>query len=100
MDLQKNKVGMDPSAYDHMSDEFTKIVSTFADWDARNQAGVKPLEKYSAIEAISSLDQMSEYLCNREWRTLSDGRGGIHSSFMQSLLWKRKRTDGHFDFSL
>lgn len=69
----ENKVGMNPADYDHMSDEFTKIVSTFADWDARNQAGVKPLEKYlSAIEAINSLDQMSEYLCNRDGELLSN----------------------------
>ena len=59
----ENKVGMDQADYDHMSEEFTKIISTVADWDARNAAGVKPLEAYiSAIAQINSLDQMSEYL--------------------------------------
>ena len=52
-DFGENKVGMDAAQYEHMSDVFSTAVSTAADWDARNKAGVKPLETY--ISAISSI---------------------------------------------
>lgn len=35
----ENQVGMDQADYDYMCDEFTKILSTAADWDGRNAAG-------------------------------------------------------------
>lgn len=67
-----NKIGMDTADYDHMTDTFTKVVSTAADWDARNAAGVTPLKDYiSAIESIQSLDQMTQYLCNENEDFLS-----------------------------
>lgn len=70
----ENQVGMDQADYDYMCDEFTKILSTAANWDGRNAAGVKPLEKYiSAIDSIHSLDQMSEYLCGQNAGFMSNG---------------------------
>lgn len=63
--FEENKVGMDKADYDHVSDVFTKVVSAAADWDARNEADVEPLEKYiSAIESIDTLDKMTNYLCD------------------------------------
>ena len=68
----ENKVGMDAAQYEHMSDVFATAVSTAADWDARNKAGVKPLKTYiSAIDSIKSLDQMTAYLCDTDGKFLS-----------------------------
>lgn len=70
--FEPNKVGMDTEDYDHMTDTFTKVVSTAADWDARNKTGAEPLEDYiSAIASIDSLDQMTTYLCNEDGSLLS-----------------------------
>lgn len=70
--FKPNKIGMDPTDYNHMTDTFTKVVSTAADWAARNKAGVAPLKDYiSTITSIHSLEQMTQYLCNKNEKFLS-----------------------------
>lgn len=70
--FEENKVGMDSDDYHHMTETFSKIVATAADWDSRNEAGTAPLADYiSAISSISSLDQMNDYLCNKNGDFLS-----------------------------
>lgn len=68
----ENKVGMNKADYDHMTDVFTNVVSSAADWDTRNKEGVQPLKKYiSAIQSIDSLEQMTKYLCDQNGEPLS-----------------------------
>ncbi len=72
--LDKKKKLMDSLPDEKDANELKKFVDLATDWEARDKAGAEPLRKYlEAIEAISSLEDLTAYECDREHNPLGLG---------------------------
>lgn len=61
----KSFEGIDSDELAHDQELVQRFSAAAADWDKRNALGAEPMRKYiEAIEAISTLDEMTAYLCD------------------------------------
>lgn len=61
----------DPTIKGHDAELIRSLYNAFLDWDARNKAGVKPIEPtVKAIKKISSMKELSDFICTDNSLTL------------------------------
>lgn len=72
--MDKKQQILDRDYTDHDGQELKKFYDLAADWDRRDRAGVEPLRPWlESIEAISSLEDLTAYVCDRERNPLGLG---------------------------
>ena len=70
--LDLDETLMDASTYQHVEGLVTSLASLIDDWEARDARGTEPVQKYiKRIEQIQSLDDLTDYLKNKDQMNLS-----------------------------
>ncbi len=84
--LGENKIGMEADSYDHLKEIFSAFTQLAGDWEARDAAGIKPLEPYiKQIENIQNIEELTTYLINQDGSFVS---GAYPIGFSIDTSWE------------
>ena len=110
----ENSIGMPQEQYQHTEELLGMFASQIADVDGRDTQGVEPARAYvEAVENIESLDEMTEYIENKDGRNFAalslipvsmEIPRSVHDSYTvylgQSPAYNFKKPDSYFNIEV